>query len=126
MRGRTIFGCGLTRSCRTTYSILMWVSAFAAQGIKRIKNSHFRMLPPCLAMMARRRMARKWVTSRCALKTCVIAEVDRSRDCSHARRLEMRPNISAAPAARLADKPRLDIGKPDVVAPLIGRHLDRM
>jgi hypothetical protein len=35
-------------------------------------------------------------------------------------------DISASPAASLADKARLDIGQPDLVAPPIGWHRDRM
>jgi hypothetical protein len=41
------------------------------------------------------------------------------------RRGEVRPYISAPFAASLADKPWFDIGKPNVVRPLIGAHRDR-
>ena len=38
----------------------------------------------------------------------------------------MGPYIGPSLAASLADETELDIGKPDVVSPLIGRHCDRV
>ena len=49
-----------------------------------------------------------------------------SRDRPHPRRLEVRPHICAALAARLADKPRLNVGEPHLIRPLIGRYRDRV
>jgi hypothetical protein len=41
-------------------------------------------------------------------------------------RIPIRPDVSAAPAARLADEARLDIGQAEVVGPLIAADRDRM
>jgi hypothetical protein len=45
---------------------------------------------------------------------------------AHAGRAEMGTDICTALAARPTDEPRLNVGKPDVVGPVICRHRDRM